>query len=365
MGVFKRWIKSKNGTKTPYWYIRYTVNGKEKWESVGKVGEITKAIAQAWLEEKKRQVRRDQLDMIGAKIPTLFEFANVYLSYVRDTVAKRSWKRDELSLTHLKDFFGDRKLSAITSKDILDYQSKRLKDGVKPATVNRELACLKHLFNIAKQRSKFFGENPVSKVKFLEENNQLERVLNSEEEEQLISNSAQHLRPILFTAIHTGMRKSEILSLKWCNIDLENNIITVEPTNTKSKRLKRIPINSTLRRVLLEQKLKTSFSENVFLNPEGKPYQRGDSLKRCFEGALRRANIQGLRFHDLRHTAATRMIESGASIVAVSKILGHSSLITTMRYSHPDNSLREAVEKLSNFTQDRSNNRSNENTEKV
>ncbi|MGH7801027.1 MAG: phage integrase [Thermodesulfobacteriota bacterium] len=364
MGVFKRWIKSKDGSKNAYWYIRYTVNGKEKWESIGKVGEVTKTVAQARLGERRRQVRLGQLDMIGAKIPTLAEFSSEYLSYLRDTVNKRSWKRDELSLTHLNGFIGDSKLSAITSKDILDYQSKRLKDGIQPATVNRELACLKHLFNIAKQKAKFFGDNPVSKVKFLEENNQVERVLTPEEEERLISESAPHLKPIILTAIHTGMRKNEVLSLRWTDIDLENNIIAVETTNTKSKKLKRIPINSTLRKILLEQKLKTGFGEYVFLNPEGKPYRRGDSLKRCFEGALRRANIRGLRFHDLRHTAATRMIESGASIVAVSKILGHSTLTMTMRYSHPDSSLREAVEKLSNFTQDRSNFRSNENQKK-
>lgn len=160
------------------------------------------------------------------------------------------------------------------------------------------------------------------------------------------------------------MRKNEILSLTWINLDLDNNVITIEPTNTKSKTLKRIPINSTLRKVLLEQKLKTGFGEYVFLNPEGHPYRRHDSLKRCFEGACRRAEIKGLRFHDLRHTAATRMVESGASIVAVSKILGHADLKTTMRYSHPDDSLRDAVEKLGNFTLNRSQNRSQENLNK-
>lgn len=364
MAVFKRHRNQSDGTKVPYWYIRYWVNGKEKREAVGKVGEVTKAVAQKALEERKRMARLGQWDMIGATIPTLSDFSSDYLIYVRDTLDKRSWKRDELSLTHLNSFFGDRKLSAIASKDVLDYQGKRLKDGIRPATVNRELACLKHLFNVAKQRANFFAENPISKVKFLEENNQVERVLTLEEEERLIIHSAPHLRPILFTAIHTGMRKNEILSLKWINVDLDNNLITVEPTNTKCKKLKRIPINSILRKVLLEQKLRTGVSEHVYLNPKGKPYQRCDSLKRCFEGACRRAGIKGLRFHDLRHTAATRMIEAGASIVAVSKILGHSSLATTMRYAHPDDSLRDAVEKLGNFTLNLSQNRSQENFNK-
>ena len=76
MGVFKRWIKSQGGSKTAYWYIRYTVNGKEKWESVGKAGEITKTVAQRILEERKRMVRLGQWDMIEAEVPTISEFAD-------------------------------------------------------------------------------------------------------------------------------------------------------------------------------------------------------------------------------------------------------------------------------------------------
>jgi len=349
MSEFKRSRKDKNGKKKEYWYIRYTLNGKDKWESIGEAGIVTKAVAQARLAERKRQIRLGLLDMICAKIPTLFEFSNEYMTYVKTTIAKRSWRRDEISIGHLRKFFAASKLSSITPKDILDYQSKRVTDGMKPATINRELACLKHLFNFAKQRDKFFGENPVSKVKFLEENNQIERVLTSEEEITLLDACAPHLRPIILTAIHTGMRKNELLSLKWSNVDLDNNVITIESTNTKNKKLKRIPINSSLRKLLLEQKLKTSFSSYVFLNPGGNPYLGKFSLTTCFKNACSRAGIQELRFHDLRHTAATRMIEAGASIVAVSKILGHSTLTMTMRYSHPDNSLKEAVEKLANF----------------
>ena len=287
--------------------------------------------------------------MVGARIPTLKEFSAEYLSYVRDIVEKRSWKRDENSLAHLLKFFGELKLSAITPNDIIDYQNKRRKENANPATINRELACFKHLFNIAKQKNKYFGDNPVSKVKFLEENNHVERVLSIEEEQRLISCCSPHLKPIIVTAMNTGIRKFEILSLKWKNIDFENNLITVEATNTKSKRLKRIPINSLLKSVLLKQKLITRFNEHVFLTPDGNRYKRQDSLKHSFLGACRRARIQNLRFHDLRHTFASRAVETGAPIVAISKILGHSSLQTTMRYAHPDDSLRETVEKVGNF----------------
>ncbi len=135
MGVFKRVIKGKDGNKTPYWYMRYTLNGKDKWESVGEVGPIAKTIAQTRLEERKRQVRLGQLDMIGASIPTLSEFAEDYIKHVRDVKKKRSWFRDTYSLRHLLDSFRDKKLSETTPKDIDDYKELRL-GNVKPATVN-------------------------------------------------------------------------------------------------------------------------------------------------------------------------------------------------------------------------------------
>ena len=127
-------------------------------------------------------------------------------------------------------------------------------------------------------RSKFFGENPVTNVKFLEENNQIERVLTLDEQERLISFSPPYLKPIIQTALNTGMRKSEIISLRWPNVDLENNIITIAATNSKSKRIKRIPTNS---------------------------------LRTCFELARKKSKVEDLRFHDLRHTAPTSMVETG------------------------------------------------------
>mgnify|MGYP001773950704 CR=1 FL=1 len=347
--IFIRTRTAKDGKQNKYWVIEYRIGDRLRRETVGRLGIVTKGIAKELLKKRELQVKLGQWNMITAKIPTLNEFISEYISYVRDTIGKRSWSRDKLSLRHLGNFFGESLLSAISPKDIQDYQNLRLREGVRPATVNRELACLKHLFNIARQRGKFFGDNPVSQVRFLEENNQIEKVLTVEEEQRLINSLSSHLIPIVQTALYTGMRKGEILSLRWENVDLENNVITVEATNSKSKKLKRIPISSGLRKILLEQRLKTGFSQYVFLTPRGKPYARQDSLKKSFERACIKAGIKGLRFHDLRHTAATRMVEAGANIVAIKKILGHADINTTMRYAHPEDSVREAIEKLSKF----------------
>ncbi|NSW97804.1 MAG: site-specific integrase, partial [Deltaproteobacteria bacterium TMED126] len=144
----------------------------------------------------------------------------------------------------------------------------------------------------------------------------------------------------------TGMRKFEILTLKWINIDLKNRIITLDYKNTKNKRKRKIPINSVVKNLLYSLKFKERFSEYVFLNSNNEPYKRQDSLNNVWRVALRNAEISALRFHDLRHTAATRMVERCGNIVAVSKILGHANISTTMRYSHPDKSLEDALESL-------------------
>jgi len=359
MGAFKRFVKSKDGVKTPYWYIRYAMNGNMKWESVGKVGVVTKDVARARLEERKRQVRLGQLDMIGAKIPTLSNFSDAYIKYQKDVKKKRSWKRDVLSLKYLKSFFGTKKLSEITPKDIDDYKESRIVD-VAPATVNRELEVLRHLFNIADRWKKFFGKNPVSQAGLFTLNNQVERILTPEEELRLFNYCNPYLKPILICALNTGMRKSEILTLEWKDVDLETNLITIVKEKAKNKKTEKIPISSALRKLLLGQKLKTFKSGYVFLNSKGEPYRRHDSLNQIYRRALKLSGIQGLRFHDLRHTAATRMIEAGVNIVSVNKILRHADLKTTMRYAHPEDSLKDAVEKLGNFTSNYSKNCSNE-----
>jgi integrase len=262
-------------------------------------------------------------------------------------------------LKKLNEYFEHRKLSQITVKDIDDFKLIRLRD-VKPSSLNRELATLSHLFNYAKRQKRYFGENPVSISKLLPEHNQVERTLTLEEEERLLNNCPTHLRVIVVCALNTGMRIGEIISLKWKNVDLDNNVITLEHTNTKNKKSRRIPTNSYLRNLLIEQKLKVGNADHVFLNSKGVSYKRYDSLNQVFRRAKKMGGIENLRFHDLRHSAATRMAESGVSIIAINKILGHADLKTTMRYAHPDDSLKDAVEILGNFNNKCSNFCSNE-----
>src|SRR5512145_2236712 len=105
MGVFKRWVKSNNDSKTAYWYIRYSVNGKEKWESVGKVGEVTKTVAQLRLEDVKKKIRRG---VYGYEDVTLEELEGDYIEHVKNIKKLRSWRVRAHHFKLLKTIFGDK-----------------------------------------------------------------------------------------------------------------------------------------------------------------------------------------------------------------------------------------------------------------
>ena len=357
MSVYKRPITSKNRKITEYWYVEVPKPGGGKFKrSIGKVGLVTKSVARQVENEIKKKIKLGQFDMIQADIPTLNEIKDEYLTYVRDVKKKRSWKRDEELLRPLSKLFGNKRLSDISTKDLEDFKLIRLNE-VSPATVNRSLSVLRHLFNLAKRWKKFYGDNPVSIVGMLEEHNQVERILSAEEQSRLLDSSIGYLRPIITTALNTGMRRGEILTLKWSDVDLDMNMITINQTNTKSKKQRKIPVSSRMRSLLLELKLQSGIQEYVFTDIQGRAIR---TIRSAFQTACRKAGLDGLRFHDLRHTAATRMVESGANIVAISKILGHSDIKTTMRYAHPEDSLKEALESLGNFGKNTTNIATNE-----
>ncbi len=357
MSVYKRPITSKNRKITEYWYVEVPKPGGGKFKrSIGKVGLVTKSVARQVENEIKKKIKLGQFDMIQADIPTLNEIKDEYLTYVRDVKKKRSWKRDEELLRPLSKLFGNKRLSDISTKDLEDFKLIRLNE-VSPATVNRSLSVLRHLFNLAKRWKKYYGDNPVSIVGMLEELNQVERILSAEEQSRLLDSSIGYLRPIITTALNTGMRRGEILTLKWSDVDLDMNMITINQTNTKSKKQRKIPVSSRMRSLLLELKLQSGIQEYVFTDIQGRAIR---TIRSAFQTACRKAGLDGLRFHDLRHTAATRMVESGANIVAISKILGHSDIKTTMRYAHPEDSLKEALESLGNFGKNTTNIATNE-----
>ncbi len=271
---------------------------------------------------------------------SLGEFGSRYMEYAK--VNKRSWLRDEQMLRHLKEFFGtERQLTEIKPADIEGYKLSR-KAKVSGSTVNRELALLKRMFNLAINWDLFFDVNPVRKVKYFREVNVGLRVVSPEEEEKLLRNASPCIQDLVRFGLNTGLRIGEIFSLRWSDVDSENNVLNI--LAPKTQKIRTVPINGEARKVLGYWALGRR-NEFVFYNPEtGKPFV---DLDAGFALACKKAGVEGVTWHTLRHTFASRLVNRGVDIVTVQQLLGHSSLAVTMRYTHTNlDSKRAAVAKL-------------------
>lgn len=325
------------------WYYDFVYEGKRYYGSIGPDGPVNRRMAKEIETLKKREVIQG-LYKPQIKIISFDKFKEQYLEWSKANKKPKSYIRDVCSLKQLSKFFGESSLSNINPFLIEKYKLIRKEEGAQPATINRELGCLRHCFNLAIKWGKAF-KNPVQGVKFLKEPREKDRILTEEEEKRLFevikkSPKQKHLEPILITALNTGMRKSEILNLKWNQIDFGNRIITVE--NTKNGEIRKIPMNDLLTETLLKCK-NESKSEYVF-SENGKPY--GD-IKTGWWTALKKAGIEGLRFHDLRHTFGSRLGMAGVDLRTIQLLMGHKDIKMTMRYSHPTQQhIREAVQIL-------------------
>jgi len=165
-------------------------------------------------------------------------------------------------------------------------------------------------------------------------------VLSCTEEQRILAAAAAHLKPIIRMALNTGMRKSEILNLRWRQVDLRRRVITLNADDSKSKRPDTVPLNSEMIELLTNL-------------PQNGPYVFGGEkplgeVKKAFQGALKRANLpREIRFHDLRHTFGTRLAALNVDAATIMKLMRHRSLDMVMRYVHPaEQSKRNAVELL-------------------
>ena len=340
--------KLKNGQTR--WYMDYRDVNNKRIQRVAKKAQSKEEALIELQEEVAKEFNKEYGIKRKRERITFRDFSKIY--FERYGKKKRSWERSDKSYlrANLIPYFGHLLLSEIDSFLIENYISKRIKDGVKESTINRELACLRKMFNKAIDWE-FVAENPISKVEFFSEKDNLkERILAEEEEDRLLDTSSEHLQPILIVALNTGMRLGEILNLEWRHIDLDAQRIRVE--KTKSGKIRFIEINTLLLQEFLKLRSKSGNGQFVFPNPETRrPYR---DIKKAFKGACKRAGINGLRFHDLRHTFATRLIEKGVDLITIKDLLGHSTVKITERYTHSNSEQkRRAVELLTKIKQEK------------
>jgi len=205
-----RWLST---NEAEFWYADYYADGKRFQESTGTANRReAQKVLDVRLSEVHRGVFLKPVDI------TLPEFGKRYIEYAK--LHKRSWKRDVQMLGHLEKFFGLCRLREITPLRIEEYQRDRVK-AVCPATSNREMALLKHMFNMAERWGQHQGTNPVRLVRFLPEDNQRFETLSQEQEKSLLEGAPPYLREMIIFAINTGLRTSDIFVLQWPDVDLD------------------------------------------------------------------------------------------------------------------------------------------------
>ena len=266
---------------------------------------------------------------------TLKKFVQDYIQY-SETNKAPNYSRLERGILkkNIIPFFNNKYLDEIKPREIEDYKITRVKK-VSNATVNRDLTCFKHLYTMAIKWG-YAKENPVKKVDMMKEPPGRLRYLTTEEIDKLLDNCTEHLKPIVIIALNTGMRKGEIIALKWGDIDFDNKRIIVQNSKNNEKRV--LPINKTAYKAIKDMYKNNYQNERLF--------NIGDCRK-SFKTALRKAGIDDFRFHDLRHTFASYLAMSGANLRAIQTLMGHKDIDTTLRYAHLcDSYLEKTVENL-------------------
>jgi len=249
--------------------------------------------------------------------------------YMKIKSAKRSLARDAASFKNLLPIFGRKPLHLITTREVEAYAGDRIAK-VKGATVNRELALLRHFFNIAMDDG-YTDQNPARAIKRYPEPPWRHKFFFSESEiKALINASAPHLRPILALAFGTGLRKGDILGLRWDDVDLDRGIISIQMQKTRES--VEIPLIPMIRDLL--QGMKSQAAASPFVFSRGASGQRIGDIKTAFHAALRRSGLasKGYRFHDIRRTFARMLFNQGVVLTKIQRLLGHKSVLTTERY---------------------------------
>jgi integrase len=352
------------------------LDGKQKYESAGSG---LKTDAELLLAQRRIEINagKEPITRQRCRHYTFTDLAEKYQLFIANQKAATKKKS---AILHLVQEFGTVKLENFSLSILEGWQSRWLSEPrpalkgqmtprppVKPATVNRSLAYMKHMFTKAFDWEMITEDvlKRVRKVKLTPENNRRLRYLSLDECQALLGACDKHLKPIVVFALNTGCRRGEILGLKWENVDLKHGFILLDDGMVKTNVRREIPINDALRATLqgIVRRLDVPY---VFYKPTTIPENRCGAdigreklpviraryleVRRSFATACRKAKIKDFHFHDLRHTFASQLVMNGADIATVSRLLGHTTLTMTLRYAHlaPDH-LQKTVKIIGNL----------------
>lgn len=328
------------------WWMSFTVNGSQERRSTETTDKKT---AQKIYHKVMTELAEGKYfkKPVGSK-KTVKEMIEKYLAdYSQQNKAPSSQGNDREFGKYFIRFFGEMLVSDVSPNDLADYKKSRREKGVKGITINNELRFLSHVFKIAIGDWEWLELNPVEKVSREMVEPRAERWLTYEEEQILLPQCEPWVQEIILVALYTGLRKNEILKLVWSQVDLTRRTLSLVGRQQKNKASDTIPLNAKVLEILTARHAKRKLHIPYVFSSEQETKYTEALLFKVFNRARKKVGMADLRFHDLRHSFATRLVQNGVDIYKVQKLMRHKSPQMTQRYAHhcPE-SLRSGVEIL-------------------
>ena len=331
-------LVSRSGSRSFFW--RTKLQGKTKHFPIGHASDITLAAARNLVLQWKSGIEPPLHKTTGAPTEknsemTLTAFwQSYYLPHAKQR--KRSWKRDEqLWRIRIEPKFGHQRLRDIQRLDIQMFHGSLVQEaGLSQATADLHAALLKRMLSLCVEWS-ILDKNPAAKMQLFHPDNRVEHFLDEAQLARLVevlrTDTCRNVASVCLFLLATGCRLNEALSARWQQIDREKCTFKVVASNSKSKRMRLVPLNDIAMEVLdcLDTEGK---HEHLFVN--SRTGKRFVNITRVWYKLRNKAGIPHVRIHDLRHSAASNLINSGASLYIVQQVLGHSNPSVTQRYAH-------------------------------
>ena len=335
-------VQRKDAAGKPIWYVRLWDQGKERW-----FGSFTaKTQARQFYEGRKLEQRE------GRFFPNQYQrrgqvtLQQVIADYMA-TSTKRSKKEDRRYEKLWNAHFLNAKLSSVTAATIEKVRQGLLDTGLAPSSTNRALAFLRHVLNVAVRDGKL-NTSPMVQVKFLKESPGRLRFLSLDEETKLCEAIGPSSATWVRLAILTGMRQMEQFSLRWEHVDLERGLLTIPYTKAGGTRY--VHLNDEGVTILRSV---TSWMDSQWVFPSkhsGSHVDPRHFYARVFLPTMKRIGLEGVTWHTLRHTFASRLAMAGATEQEIAACMGHSTTALVRRYAHLSPShLKGVVEWVSQF----------------
>ncbi len=288
------------------------------------------------LNRRRHQIREASPEM------TIADLAARFLA----DGSPRPYHLDRLKV--LLPHFGEWPIGTISKAAVREYRVRRHKEKpLSETTLNRDIEVLRHLLYWAMDEG-FLTQNPLARIRLPKARRKPRPILTFEEEDKLLSAAAPHLRLLIITALDSGMRRGELLTQRLEHVDLNRNVLQVTHSKTTGGEAREIPLTARLAHLFTT--LKEKHPETLAFTFEGRPIKK---VKTAWKAAIRRSGIRYLRFHDLRHTFNTRMMEAGVLQDIRKAIMGHSSgEDVNSLYTHVELPVkREAIRKLETWVE--------------